>query len=133
MRLLRQPLTIPQGATPVSPPCNLGSEKLVGIHLREVGSGITKIVVQHAVAGNEGDTTTPPTWLDVLIVSTAQPPAVGFVAEPLGIATAEIVDGAEIIFPRDSCGYTLPLIRVRCEGTLATNDAIIQFITDPHG
>jgi hypothetical protein len=122
---------MPQGATPVSQSINLGQEKLVGVRLNEVGTGLTKLVVQNLVAGNEGDPSGQ-IWSDVLIVSTAQPPAAGFVNEPLGIATAEIVDGAEIIFPRDSCAYVLPVIRLRGEGTLATNDALFQFITDPH-
>lgn len=122
---------MPQGATPVSQSINLGQEKLVGVFLREVGTGLTKLVVQCLIDGNEGDTSGQ-LWADVLITATAQPPAAGFVAEPLGIATAEIVDGSLILFPRDSCGYPLPVIRLRGEGTLATNDAVFEFITDPH-
>jgi hypothetical protein len=123
---------MPTGATPVSPSVNLGQEKLVGVYLREVGTGLTKLVVQCLIDGNDGDPVASQLWSDVLITSTAQPPAGGFAAEPLGIATGEIVDNSLILFPRDSCGYVLPVIRLRGEGTLATNAAVFEFITDPH-
>jgi hypothetical protein len=111
----------------------LGSEKLVGVYMREVGTGLTKLVVQTLVQGNLGDLTTPPVWADVEIaVAGDNIPATGYVSEPLGIAAADIVDNKFFLFPRTNTAYPLTTVRLRGEGTLATNDAIFQFIADPH-
>src|SRR5687767_8023204 len=132
MRTLREPLTMPTGATPVTPGCILGNEKLVGVYMQEVGSGLTKLVVQTLVRGNQGDTATE-VWADVEVaVAGDNIPATGYVSEPLGIAGADIVDNKFFMFPRPNAGYPYTVVRLRGEGTLATNNAIFQFVTDPH-
>jgi hypothetical protein len=124
---------MPQGAAPVTPGCLLGNEKLVGVYMQEVGSGLTKLVVQTLVSGQAGEAATEQ-WRDVEVaVAGDNIPATGYVSEPLGIAAADIVDGKFFMFPRTNAGYPLNVVRLRGEGTLATNNAIFQFIGDPHG
>jgi hypothetical protein len=125
MRLSREPMTIAIGQT-ISNGINLGQEKFVGIKVNQApGGNGTDIRVQTLVSGNLGDAATE-VWADINVVAV---PAGTF--GTLKVTSGPIATGV-YIFPRDTSGYPLAVIRLVAQAAVSTTALIAQAISDPH-